>query len=158
MNWQQLCADPALQNLPYKMELNQQGQIIMSPASVRHVLFQAKIIALLNHIFPDLIAVPEFPVETSDGVKVVDVGLLTAEQAAVLKNNVTASFAPLLCVEVLSPSNTLAEMNHKKELYFDKGAEEFWLCDAQGTMTFYNKKGELSNSELADQFPAALDL
>jgi hypothetical protein len=44
---------------------------------------------------------------------VVDVGLLTAEQAALLKNNVTASFAPLLCVEVLSPSNTLAEMNHK---------------------------------------------
>lgn len=158
MNWQQLCADPALQNLPYKMELNQQGQIIMSPASVRHVLLQAKIIALLNHICPDLIAVPEFPVETSNGVKVVDVGLLTSEQAALLKNNVTSSIAPLLCVEVLSPSNTLAEMNHKKELYFEQGAKEFWLCDAQGSMTFYNTKGELSSSELAVQFPAAFDL
>ena len=158
MNWQQLCADPALQNLPYKMELNQQGQIIMSPASVRYILLQARIIALLNQLCPDLIAVPEFPVETSNGVKVIDVGLLTAEQAALLKNNVTSAFAPLLCVEVLSPSKTLAEMNHKKKLYFNKGAEEFWLCDAQGTMTFYNKNGELSSSELAVQFPANLDL
>ena len=39
MNWQEVCANPALQNLPYKMELNQQGQIIMSPASVLHVIF-----------------------------------------------------------------------------------------------------------------------
>ena len=75
-----------------------------------------------------------------------------------LKNNVTSSFAPLLCVEVLSPSNTLAEMKHKKELYFKHGAEEFWLCDAQRTMTFYNKNGELCSSELAVQFPASLDL
>jgi Uma2 family endonuclease len=63
----------------------------------------------------------------------------------------------LLCVEVLSSSNTLAEMNHKKELYFEQGAKEFWLCDTQGTMTFYNTKGELSNSELAVQFPARFD-
>lgn len=48
MNWQEVCTNPALQNLPYKMELNRQGQIIMSPASVRHVIFQARIIALLN--------------------------------------------------------------------------------------------------------------
>jgi len=40
MNWQEVCTNPALQNLPYKMELNRQGQIIMSPASVRHVIFQ----------------------------------------------------------------------------------------------------------------------
>ncbi len=48
-------------------------------------------------------------------------------------------------------------MNHKKELYFEKGAEEFWLCDLQGAMSFYNKKSELSNSELAALFPATLD-
>ena len=98
MNWQQLCADPVLQNLPYKMELNQQGQIIMSTASVRYVLLQAKIIALLNQLCPEFIVVPEFPVETDDGIKVVDVGMLTAEQAALLRNNVTSSFSPLLCV------------------------------------------------------------
>lgn len=63
--------------------------------------------------------VPEFPIETSDGVKVADIGLLTIDQAVALKNNVTSAFAPVLCVEVLSPSNTLTEMQYKKGLYFE---------------------------------------
>ena len=48
-----------------------------------------------------------------------DIGLLTIDQAVALKNNVTSAFAPVLCVEVLSPSNTLTEMQYKKGLYFE---------------------------------------
>ena len=154
MNWQEVCTNPVLQNLPYKMELNRQGQIIMSPASVRHVLFQAKIIALLNKEAGDWLVVPEFPIETADGVKVADVGLLTMEQAISIKNNITSAFAPIICVEILSPSNTLAEMHHKQTLYFDKGAEEFWLCDQKGNMTFYDKNGELPGSTQMKDFPS----
>lgn len=157
MNWQEVCANPALQNLPYKMELNRQGQIIMSPASVRHVIFQARIIALLNKQADGWLVVPEFPVETTDGVKVADVGLLTMAQATAVKNNVTSAFAPIICVEVLSPSNTLAEMQHKKSLYFAKGAEEFWLCDQMGNMSFYDQNGELSASKRMMDFPANID-
>ena len=158
MNWQEVCANPVLQNLPYKIELNRQGQIIMSPASVRHVLFQARIIALLNKLDTERLVVPEFPVETGDGVKVVDVGLLTMDQAASFHNNVTSAFAPVLCVKVLSPSNTMAEMNHKKSLYFEVGAEEFWLCGQAGDMSFYNKNGEISTSRLVTHFPAVIAL
>jgi Uma2 family endonuclease len=157
MNWQEVCTNPALQNLPYKMELNRQGQIIMSPASVRHVIFQARIIALLNKQAGDCLVVPAFPVETADGVKVADVGLLTMEQAITIKNNITSAFAPIICVEVLSPSNTLAEMHHKKALYFEKGAEEFWLCDQMGNMTFYDQNGELNTSLRVKNFPANID-
>ena len=116
MNWQEICADQTLQNLPYKIELNQQGQIIMSPASVMHVIFQGKIIALLNQQASNYLVVPEFPVETSDGIKVVDVGVLTHTQTSQLQNNVAAAFAPILCIEVLSPGNTQTEMQHKKQL------------------------------------------
>nr|CAA6828566.1 MAG: Unknown protein [uncultured Thiotrichaceae bacterium] len=158
MNWQEVCENPALQNLPYKMELNQQGQIIMSPASVTHVIFQAKIIALLNKQCPDSLVVPEFPVETDDGVKVVDVGVLEMSQIASLKNNVTSAVAPKICIEVLSPSNTLAEMNHKKALYFEKGAEEFWVCDQLGKMSFYDRNGELGTSQLVGGFPSNIEL
>ncbi len=157
MNWQEICSNPALQNLPYKMELNQQGQIIMSPASVIHVIFQAKIIELLNKQATDWLAVPEFPIETSDGVKVVDVGLLTPAQIVSLKCHITSAFAPILCVEVLSPSSTLIEMNHKKNLYFERGAEEFWLCDQAGHLSFYDKNGELSQSKLIPDFPNDID-
>ena len=158
MNWQEVCTNPALQNLPYKMELNRQGQIIMSPASVLHVIFQARIIALLNKQIGNWLVVPEFPVETSDGVKVADVGLLTMEQAITVKNNITSAFAPIICIEVLSPSNTLIEMSNKKALYFDKGAEEFWICDQMGNMTFYDKNGELSTSLIVKDFPYNIDI
>ncbi|WP_417914762.1 Uma2 family endonuclease [Candidatus Electronema sp. JM] len=130
----------------------------MSPASVRHVLFQAKIIAVLNQLYPDLIIVPKFPVETDEDVKVVDVGMLTANQAELLKNNVMSSFSPLLCVEVFSPSNTLAEMRQKRRCYFAAGAEEFWLCSQEGAIKFYNQHGEMSSSRLVANFPAAVDL
>ena len=42
MNWQQVCEDKTLHNLPYKIELNKQGQLIMSPASIRHVFFAGR--------------------------------------------------------------------------------------------------------------------
>lgn len=158
MNWQEACENPALQNLPYKVELNQQGQIIMSTASVTRTILRARIIALLNKLCPDSLVVPEFPVETDDGVKVVDVGLLEMSQIASLKNNVTSAVAPKICVEVLSPSNTLAEMKHKKALYFGKGAEEFWLCDQLGSLSFYDRSGELKSSQLVAGFPDQIDL
>lgn len=158
MNWQQVCADNSLHDLPYKIELNRQGQIIMSPASVRHAILQAKIIALLNKQAEDYLVVPEFPVETSDGVKVADVGLLTMDQAVVLKDNVTSAVAPVVCVEVLSPGNTFTEMKHKKELYFEKDAQEFWLCDQAGCMSFYGRNGEMNTSQLVAKFPVDIDL
>ncbi len=129
----------------------------MSPASVMHVIFQGKIMALLNRYQQDSLVVPEFPVETRDGIKVVGVGLLTNAQVARLHNNISAAFVPILCIEVLSPSNTLAEMEHKKELYFEKGAEEFWTCDQTGQMRFHDKSGELATSVLFQQFPTHIN-
>ncbi|MCI5118899.1 MAG: Uma2 family endonuclease [Candidatus Electrothrix sp. LOE1_4_5] len=79
-----------------------------------------------------------------------NVGLLTIDQAVALKNNVTSAFAPVLCVEVLSPSNTLTEMHYKKGLYFEKGAQEFWICDQSDQMSFYDRNGERNASQLAD--------
>jgi Uma2 family endonuclease len=154
MNWQEVCENPVLQNIPFKIELNQQGQIIMSPAGVMHVIFQAKIIALLNKHVNQGLVVPEFPVETMDGVKVIDVGLLTPDQVEALDNRASSIFAPILCVEVLSPSNTLIEMDYKKSLYFEKGAKEFWLCDQVGKISFYNRHGQLESSNLIASFPA----
>lgn len=153
MNWQQVCEDKTLQNLPYKIELNKQGQVVMSPASIRHVFFQAEIIGLLRDFLPTGKAVPEFPVETIEGIKVADVAWLTTEQAEGVKNNISSDFAPIICIEVLSPSNTLIEMKRKKVLYFEGGAEEFWICDQEGNMSFYDKIGQLRYSKLVADFP-----
>jgi hypothetical protein len=46
--------------------------------------------------------------------------------------------APEICVEVLSPGNTEAEMREKMALYFDAGASEVWLCARDGAMSFFD--------------------
>jgi Uma2 family endonuclease len=45
--------------------------------------------------------------------------------------------APEICVEVLSPSQADAEMQRKKQLYFEAGAEEVWFCREDGRLEFY---------------------
>jgi Uma2 family endonuclease len=153
MDWQQVCEDKSLHNLPYKIELNNQGQVVMSPASVRHVFFQAEIIGLLRDSLPDGKVVPEFPIETREGIKVADVAWLTLEQSEAVKNNISSAFAAVICVEVLSPGNTSDEMMQKKTLYFAGGAEEFWICDLEGNMSFYQKSGQIALSNLVPDFP-----
>ena len=43
LRWAEICSDPALQDLPYKIELNAWGKIEMSPASNRHARLQGRI-------------------------------------------------------------------------------------------------------------------
>ena len=38
--------------------------------------------------------------------------------------------APDLVIEILSPSNTAAEINEKEKLCLENGAKEFWVLDA----------------------------
>jgi hypothetical protein len=48
MNWQEVCEHPDLQDLPFKIELDEKGKIIMSPVKVYHSVFQGEIAALLK--------------------------------------------------------------------------------------------------------------
>jgi len=56
-------------------------------------------------------------------------------------------------VEVLSPSNTEAEMNERKRLYFENSASEFWLCGLLGEMSFFDLGGQIPQSRLCPDFP-----
>ena len=50
MNWQEVCADAHLHNLPFKIELNEYGQVVMSPIKVYHSAFQGRIGILLYQL------------------------------------------------------------------------------------------------------------
>ena len=43
MTWEQVLTNPFLQNLPFKIELNRFGQVLMSPASNRHGMIQSDV-------------------------------------------------------------------------------------------------------------------
>jgi hypothetical protein len=59
----------------------------------------------------------------------------------------------------LSPANTAQEMlgtlenRGNRELYFQAGAKEFWMCDEEGRLSFYNSSGKLAKSDLCPDFP-----
>ena len=54
---------------------------------------------------------------------------------------------------MISKSNTSDEMREKRELYFERGAKEVWLCDLEGQIRFFTAVGEQSASELFADFP-----
>ncbi len=43
MNWQQACQHIALGNMPFKIEINEHGDLILSPAKVRHGVLLAQL-------------------------------------------------------------------------------------------------------------------
>ena len=54
--WDEVLRDPALQDLPYKIELNSWGKVEMSPASVRHARLQAELaVQFKQQLVPDFV-------------------------------------------------------------------------------------------------------
>lgn len=153
MNWQEVCEHPDLQNLPFKIEMNERGQILMSPVKVYHSAFQGKIAALLYLHIGNGEVLAECAIQTRLGTKVADVAWCSIDRFAIVKSESECSIAPEICVEVLSESNTSLEMNEKKQLYFTHGALEVWICDAYGCVKFHDKNGELDASSIAPNFP-----
>ncbi len=102
----------------------------------------------------------ECPVSTADGVKAADVAWASPQCIKSLGNRVCFPTAPEICVEVLSPSNTEAEIQEKMALYFDAGAREVWHCAESGAMTFFQTGAAqpLSASGLCPQFPRQVEL
>lgn len=153
MKWQDICDDKLLQDLPYKIELNRWGQIIMSPAKIKHGFFQNRIGSLLDSLMAGGEVITECAVQTTDNVKVADVAWASDERADIILDKVSASVAPEICVEVRLDSNTNEEMEFKRNLYFEAGAKEVWICDRLGRMTFFILEKQLEKSELVPDFP-----
>lgn len=56
------------------------------------------------------------------------------------------SYAPELCVEIVSPSNSKEEMSNKVDLYLQAGATEVWVIWENGIVDYYGKTGKLEKS------------
>jgi Uma2 family endonuclease len=153
VDWNQVLADPSLHDLPYKIETNGFGNIVMTPAKNWHVRLQARIARRLDDLIPDGEVLSECSVGTSDGVKVPDVAWLSS--AFLTRHGAADPYpeSPELCIEVVSPSNSKAAMDQKRHLYFERGAKEFWLCTEKGDLRFFTPGGEVEASLLFPAFP-----
>jgi Uma2 family endonuclease len=91
------------------------------------------------------------------------IGLLHAKRGVKAPDRVVASptfdestdergfllYAPELCIEMMSPSNSWEEMRHKTLLYLAAGAKEAWICDNEGAMHYFDGAGTRAESALA---------
>ncbi|HLX61611.1 MAG TPA: Uma2 family endonuclease [Planctomycetota bacterium] len=156
MTWQEVCDDKSLQNLPYKIELDQWGRIVMSPANNRHGKFQMRFGSLWEKHLSGGVSISECSIDTPLGTKVADAAWASDAFIETYGYDTPYPVAPEICVEVRSFSNTAAEIAEKIMLYLSKGAKEVWICDKDGEIAFHDHTGPIPHSKLVPGFPSKI--
>jgi Uma2 family endonuclease len=157
--WRQIMADPVIGRLPHAIETDRHGRILMSPPpGPRHANLQIKIGILLERLLPVGGQLGDCAVSTSDGIKGVDVAWLAPDRCHELSSDEPLRRAPDICVEILSPSNAVREIEEKIDLYFEAGAREVWVCDRQGQLSFHvgSRSDRRANSAICPEFPTKI--
>jgi Uma2 family endonuclease len=88
----------------------------------------------------------ELAIVTDKGVKVPDVAWSSEDYFQRHKNDIAATAAPEICIEIISPSNSKREMKAKIKLYLKAGAIEVWLVNEQGDIRFFDANGQRESS------------
>ena len=144
--WAEVIDDPTLHDLPYKIELNAEGTIEMSPANNWHGAVQAYLARLLGNALSHGMVYTESSVLTEAGVRVPDVAWGAAEFVREQGVNTPFTRAPEICVEVLPPSNSAKEIDAKVKAFLAAGAREVWLVRASEGMSFIGPEGVMPRS------------
>ena len=111
--WSRGLEDPSLHDLPYKIETNEYGQIVMSPTNSTHGYVQSRISDVLcDEIGPRGKRVMEFPTATSGGVKVPDVVWISEERGPRGKTR-TPALSPRRFASRFCPDRTRPRRSRK---------------------------------------------
>ena len=150
--WDQLCRDPSLNDLPYKVETNRRGQLVLTPISTDRSVRMSSVMGALDEHAPGR-SLPSYAIATPEGVKVPDVIWASEDRIGEMKETGDpTTLAPEVCIEVMSDSNDWAEMEEKRALYREAGAEEVWIVTEDREVRFF-KTEEMEESELVSDFP-----
>jgi Uma2 family endonuclease len=117
---------------PVYHELRHGELVSVTRPKLKHILIQTRLERLLETVAGEAGTVvmelsfrpcPEYE------LRVADVAYVCRDrwEAADLEDNLSG--APELVIEVLSPSNTVAEIYDKEKLCLENGAQEFWVVD-----------------------------
>jgi Uma2 family endonuclease len=149
MEWAEVINNPILKDLPFKIELNKFGKILMSPASNQHGRIQSRMAAnLINKLLSGEV-ITECSIQTPEGVKVADVAWASNEFIETFAYETPYPKAPEICIEIVSPSNSKAEISEKVNLYLAKGAHEVWVVYEDSRILTFVHTGEIEKSKIA---------
>lgn len=162
MTWAEAIDCRYLEDLPFKIELNEFGQLVMTPRTNHQSFLKSKIASLLFEQNTSGTFLFNCCVQTAKSVKVADVVWMSQDFRTAHSSHreieTPLTRAPELCVEVVYPEDYPAEQQEKRELYFERGAQEVWFCLSMGAMRFFNRVGEVESSALFTQFPTKIEL
>jgi Uma2 family endonuclease len=148
IKWQEVLNNPFFNDVPFKVELNKFGQILMSPASNKHGIIQNKTARNIEKEKRNGVVIIECSILTSEGVKVADVAWASDEFIAEFGDQTPYPKAPEICVEIISPANTQAEMTEKTRLYLEKGALEVWMVSLDNELKIFTHTGQIESSKI----------
>lgn len=151
-----LCDDPCYASVPGKFELDVWGRIMMTPPSVYHGLVQGRLCRRLAVLGGEVLV--ETPIATATGLFVTDVAW--ASNAFMTRHRGKSPWlrAPELCIEVVSPSNSVKELQGKVAAYLVTGAEEAWIVFPQSRRCeFYGTQGRLDRTSFAVDLSSLFD-
>lgn len=105
------------------------GTLIVTPApSWQHQVVSVRLVVLLNAACPPDLMVIHAPFAVGLGIDTeVQPDLLVAPRTAFTEKDLPG--APLLAVEILSPSTRLIDLNLKKARYEQAGCAHYWVVD-----------------------------
>jgi Uma2 family endonuclease len=159
--WADVLADQELAKFEGRIETDRYGRVIMSPPPApSHGSYQARIASLLDRLMKTGRVLTECPISTADGVRAADVAWASPASMQALGRQSCFAQAPEICVEVVSPGNSVPEIEEKTALYFDAGAQEVWICSKSGAISFYKATDAppVRNSQICPRFPKRVEL
>ena len=144
IQYRRLCDDPCFANIPGKIELDVWGRVLMTPPpSAYHGLTQSRLVHKLRSALGGEV-ITEAPIVTALGLFLADLAWLSPPYVATHGIKTPLAPAPEVCIEVVSPTNSVKELSEKKHAYLAAGAAEVWLVYPQSKRCeFYGPQGLL---------------
>jgi Uma2 family endonuclease len=139
-----------------RYELHHGECVLVPPPMMEHTRIQRQSMLLLTRYCPGFCAAMEFPFRPlpEHEVWVADVGMVTEQRWRSNQRRGWLSGSPDLVAEVLSPSNTVQEINDKRQICFQGGCKEFWVLDPKlKTIEVSTPDGQARTYTVNDEIP-----
>lgn len=92
------------------------------------------------------------------GICVPDVVWVNADRRSELESKQPLVSAPDICIEIVSPANTVDELSTKTRAYLDAGAREvIWLDPQTRAARFFSHAGETAGGQFGLRLEALFD-
>lgn len=119
-------------------ELHNGEIVLVPPLTAEHLLMQARILELLRSaLSSNYVVQSELYLTLASESRRTDIGVVQRRRLEEQKHKVFFG-APDIAVEILSPSNTVLDLDHLRHVCLQHGTRQFWLVNMdQKTITVY---------------------